>query len=94
MSNEGAKTKIINYFKKNLSKGYSPVSLKWALIQQGYSRILVESALEKAKKEVLESKNNEEHKERPRIRYQLYGADNKPIKKPLFRKIKEKLNLS
>lgn len=94
MSSEGTKSKVVDYFKKNISRGYSSVSLKWALIQQGYSRILVENALEKAKKELSEEEKTKEYKEKPKITYQLYGVDNKPIKIPLWRKIKDFFNLS
>lgn len=37
--------KISEYIKKNLKKGYTKESLKWALIKQGHSRLEVEKAL-------------------------------------------------
>ena len=37
---------LVEYFKKNLSKGYTADSLKWALIQQGYSKMEVEKAFD------------------------------------------------
>ena len=36
---------LANYIKKNLSKGYTTESLKWALINQGYSRTDVTKAI-------------------------------------------------
>ena len=36
---------LSEYIKKNLKKGYTKESLKWALINQGHSRIEVEKAL-------------------------------------------------
>lgn len=36
---------LANYFKKNLQKGYTSESLKWALISQGYSRTEIDRAL-------------------------------------------------
>lgn len=36
---------LCDYIKRNLKKGYTMESLKWALINQGYSRIEVEKAL-------------------------------------------------
>jgi len=45
---------IIEYFKKNLSKGYTIESLKWALINQDYSKLEVEKAIELMNKELAE----------------------------------------
>ena len=39
---------LVSYIKKNLKKGYTRESLKWALIDQGYSRLEVERALKKS----------------------------------------------
>ncbi len=38
---------IINYIKRNLKKGYTKESLKWALLNQGYSKFEIERALRK-----------------------------------------------
>ena len=73
------------YFKKNLKKGYTADSLKWALINQGYSKIIVEKALEEANKEM--SEKAPIIKEKPRIKYQLYDQNNNPIK---VKKIKKR----
>lgn len=43
---------LIDYVKRNLSKGYSTDSLRWALINQGHSRIEVDKALASAQAEV------------------------------------------
>ena len=40
--------RVINYIKKNLKKGYTKESLKWALINQGYSNFEVKKAIKKA----------------------------------------------
>ena len=37
---------IVDYIRKNLKKGYKKESLKWALIQQGYSKMEVEKAFD------------------------------------------------
>lgn len=42
----------INYIKRNLSKGYSKDSLKWALISQGNSKQEVEKAFMQAEREM------------------------------------------
>ena len=60
---------IVSYLKKNLKKGYTKDSLRWALINQGYSRIEVEKAMKRldidlAKKApILETK--------PEIKYEV-----------------------
>jgi len=83
---EDYKQKLVNYIKKNFKKGYTAESLKWALINQGYSRILVEKALETANKELAEKAPV--IKEKPKITYQLIGENNKPIKfrKPFWKR--------
>jgi len=35
---------LVNYIKKNVSKGYTIESLKWALVNQGHSRVEIERA--------------------------------------------------
>lgn len=47
--------RLAEYFKKNLAKGYTQDTLKWALISQGYSITIVNRAIEKANKELAES---------------------------------------
>jgi SOS response regulatory protein OraA/RecX len=36
---------IVEYLRKNMAKGYKPQDLKWALINQGYSRMEVDKAI-------------------------------------------------
>lgn len=43
---------LIDYTKRNLKKGYSQDSLRWALINQGHSRLEVDKALSAAQAEV------------------------------------------
>lgn len=52
--NTGSIRQVVDYIKINISKGYTPDSLKWALINQGYSRIIVSKAIEIAHKEIAE----------------------------------------
>lgn len=88
------KDDLIERIKRNISKGYKAESLKWALINQGYSRSSVERALKQAIKELSQKdKNKEQKNEKPKITYQLYDENNKLIKlkkqsfwKKLFRK--------
>lgn len=77
---ESRSGKLVDYFKKNLAKGYTEESLKWGLVQQGYSRTDISRAIEKVRKEIENDKLAKVSKEKPKIKYELYGADNKPIK--------------
>jgi len=43
---------LVNYLKRNLSKGYTLESLKWALISQGYSRSEVNRAIKLTNEEL------------------------------------------
>ena len=43
---------LADYLKKNLKKGYTQDSLRWALIDQGYSKIQIERAVIKVDKEM------------------------------------------
>jgi hypothetical protein len=84
---EEYKRKIITYFKKNLAKGYTSDSLKFALMSQGYSRAIVEAAIEQANKELAEKAPV--LKEKPVIKYEIIDEYNKPIKihKPWWKRL-------
>jgi SOS response regulatory protein OraA/RecX len=43
---------LVDYAKRNLQKGYNKDSLKWALVNQGHSKMEVEKALAQASSEV------------------------------------------
>lgn len=81
------KNQLVGYFKKNLKKGYTPDSLKCALIKQGYSRIIVKQALEEANKEIAEKLPK--LKEKPRIKYEIIDENDRPvnIKKSFWKRI-------
>ncbi len=70
--------KIVDYLKKNLKKGYTIESLKWALIGQGYSRTSVERAIEELNKEL--AKKAPILKEEPVIKYEIVDEKDRPIK--------------
>ena len=72
-----SKEQLVEYFKKNLKKSYTPDTLKWALIDQGYSRVAVEGALEEAQKEI--AKEVPAFKEKPVIKYELYDEEDNPV---------------
>lgn len=69
---------LVLYFKKNLKKGYTLDSLKWALIGQGYPRSSVEKAMEIVNKEL--AKEAPVLKEKPIIKYEVFDYKDRPIK--------------
>jgi len=89
MDTGSRKKKIIDYFKKNLKKGYTPESLKWALFNQGYSKSLIEEAIKELNNEL--AHNAPELKEKPKITYEILDEQDKPIiiQKPWWKKILE-----
>lgn len=84
------KTLLVDYFKKNLTKGYTIDSLKWALINQGYSRVAIESAIHQVNKELAEKAPI--LKEKPVIKYEIVDENDNPItiKKSFWRRIFKK----
>ena len=46
---------LVDYFKKNLKKGYTKNSLRIALINQGYSKIEIEKAIKKTELDLADS---------------------------------------
>ncbi|MGY4884200.1 MAG: hypothetical protein ACP5NZ_01325 [Nanobdellota archaeon] len=87
MRTEEYKNRLTEYFKKNLRKGYTEESLKWALINQGYSRTMIDSALERTHKELAEEAPV--LKEKPTIKYEVLDENDKPveIKRPWWKRI-------
>ena len=74
---ETYKTKLVDYFKRNLGKGYTSDSLKWALVNQGYSRTAVETAFEIANKEL--AVKAPILKEKPVIKYEIIDENDNPV---------------
>ena len=60
---------LADYIKKNVSKGYTIESLKYSLMQQGYSRTSVEKAIEIANKQI--GASAQRIQEKPIIKYQI-----------------------
>ena len=81
------KTKLVNYFKKNLAKGYTLDSLKFALLSQGYARAIVESAIVQANEELAAKAPILE--EKPTIKYEMIDEYGKPIEidKPWWKRL-------
>jgi hypothetical protein len=69
---------MVEYLKRNLRKGYTQESLKWALVSQGYLKISVERAIEQANKELA----NEAPvlREKPKIKYEILDENDKPVR--------------
>ena len=81
------KSKLVEYFKKNLKKGYTVDALKWALMTQGYSRSSIELAIMRVNEEL--AKKAPILEDKPKINYQLIDENNNPIKieKPWWKRI-------
>ena len=60
---------MVEYLRKNSSKGYPLDSLRWALISQGHSRTEVERAIETFHKEMADAAPV--LKEKPVIRHEI-----------------------
>ena len=78
---------LTEYFKKNIKKGYTPDSLKWALINQGYQRTSIEKAIEIAHQEL--AKEAPVFKEKPMIIHEIIDETGKPVEimKPLWKRV-------
>ena len=82
-----SKEQINDYIMRNLRKGYTSDSLKWALINQGYSRSIIEKSLEETQKEM--AKEVPVFKEKPVINYEVLDQDNNlvPVSKHWWKRI-------
>jgi len=80
---------LVRYIKKNLSKGYTIDSLKWALINQGYSRTEVDKAIKITNEEL--AKKAPKVKEKPVIKVQRepFSQEEVKPKKTFWQKFKE-----
>jgi len=70
---------LISYVKRNLKKGYTRESLRWALLDQGYSKIEVERAIKRVDQEMAEQAPV--LKTKPEIKYELVEPKLEPEKK-------------
>lgn len=79
--------KLKDYIKKNLKKGYTEESLKWALVGQGYTRSIIERAIDQVNMELAEKAPV--LKSKPIIKYQIIDENDQPItiKKPWWKKV-------
>ncbi len=86
MEESSYKKRLIDYFKKNLKKGYPIVTLRVALINQGYLRSTIDVAARQAVNEM--AIEAPVLKEKPKIEHEIIVDDNPiVIKKSFWKKI-------
>ena len=69
---------LSEYMKKNLKKGYTKESLRWALVSQGHSKVEIEKAFKQAEDEM--AREAPLLKTKPEIKYEAYDSADNPIK--------------
>ncbi len=78
--------KLSDYVKNNLKKGYTLESLKWALVNQGHSRMEVAKAIDRVESELAQEAPI--LKTKPEITYEVIGPNeidnNSPWWKRMF----------
>jgi hypothetical protein len=83
------KGNVVEYLKRNLKKGYTEEALRWALVNQGYSRSVVDASINQANKEMADVAPIV--KEKPKITYNVYDEQDNPVfvklKKPFWKRI-------
>ena len=75
---ENPMNNLIEYIKKNLKKGYTINALKFALINQGYSKVAIDKAIIRVTKELAEKAPI--LKEKPVIKYEILDEHDRPIR--------------
>ncbi len=73
------KDELVDYLKRNISKGYTLDSLKFALANQGYSKVSIDQAIDQMNKELAEQVPPIV-KEKPKITYELYDDKNRKVR--------------
>ncbi|MCX6746863.1 MAG: hypothetical protein NTU63_01875 [Candidatus Pacearchaeota archaeon] len=78
---------LVEYFKKNLKKGYPVDTLRIALINQGYVRQIIDNAAKEAIKQLADQAPI--LKEKPQIEHELINENDKPIvvKRPWWKRL-------
>ena len=69
---------LVNYINKNLKKGYTKESLRWALIDQGYSRMDVDNAMKRVDRDLADKAPI--LKTKPEIEYKIVPLKEEPKK--------------
>jgi hypothetical protein len=73
---------LAEYVKKNLKKGYTKESLKWALVNQGHSKIEVEKAMAKVERDL--AADAPLLKTKPEISVEIVAPEDAVLKKKPF----------
>lgn len=79
------KIRLVEYLKKNMRKGYPAVTLRVALINQGYLRTTVDDALKEAVKQM--AAEAPIIKEKPEIEHEIITDEPVVVKKSFWQKI-------
>jgi len=66
---KGNLSELRDYIKKNLKKGYTPESLKYALLNQDYSRLEIDKALNQVNSDL--ASKAPILKTKPKIKYEI-----------------------
>ena len=74
---------IVEYLEKNIRKGYTMDSLKWALIGQGYPRASIDRAIEEFNREM--AKKAPILREDTKIKHVIEEIEEVPVKKSFWK---------
>lgn len=76
---------LLDYFRKNISKGYTVESLKLALLKQGYPKVAVDRAVKSINDEL--AKKAPILKEQAPATTEIITEDSEPVKKSFWRRL-------
>lgn len=77
---------LAEYVKKNLKKGYTKESLRWALVNQGHSKIEVEKAMAKVERDL--AADAPVLKTKPEISVEIVAPEDAVLeKKPFWKRL-------
>ena len=76
--------KMVEYLRKNIKKGYTKEALKWALVNQGYSRMEIDKAIKNTERDM--ASRAPMLSSRPQIRREIVN-DNFEEKKGFFSRL-------
>lgn len=76
---------LVDYIKKNLKKGYTKESMRWALVNQGYSKMEVDKALRMVDHELAQQAPI--LKTPPTIKYEVIEPKDEEVKKPFWKRM-------
>ena len=81
------RSKLIEYVKRNLKKGYPTETLRIALIKQGYMRSMIDEAIKEATSQM--ASEVPIIKEKPQIEHEIISGDEikSAVKKSILEKI-------